>query len=156
MKNRYSLEIDAPPERVFAWLGNSERALRWVPNLIESEDLEVTPSRIGSTFRHVYQERGRRMEMRGTVTAYETDRHFACELTSDMFDLSVDYRLESMGRRTRLTQESETHFKSLPLRLIGALLTPLMKKASQRGLADSFGKLKRLAEAADEPPARTA
>jgi uncharacterized protein YndB with AHSA1/START domain len=153
MKNRYSLEIEAPPERVFAWLGNSERALRWVPNLVESEDLEITPSKVGSTFRHVYLERGRRMEMQGTVTAYEPHRRFACELRSNMFDLSVDYRLESLGHRTRLTQESETHFKGLPLRLIGALLTPLMKKAAQRGLADSFGKLKRLAEAADEPAA---
>jgi uncharacterized protein YndB with AHSA1/START domain len=155
MKHHYSLEIDAPAERVFAWLGDSERALRWVPNLVESEDLEITPSKIGSRFRHVYVERGRRMEMQGKVTAYEPPRRFACELQSEMFDLTVDYRLESLGNRTRLTQKSETRFNSLPMRLIGALLMPLMKKASLRGLEDSFGKLKRLSENAPDSTAST-
>ena len=119
MKNRYSLEIDAPPQRVFAWLGDSERALQWVPNLVESEDLAVTENKIGSTFRHVYLERGRRMEMQGAVIAYERDRRFACELRGEMFDLTVNYALEDLGGRTRLTQESETRFRGLPMKVLG-------------------------------------
>ena len=154
MKNRYSLEIDAPPQRVFAWLGDSERALQWVPNLVESEDLAVTENKIGSTFRHVYVERGRRMEMQGAVTAYERDRRFACELRGEMFDLTVNYALEDLGGRTRLTQESETRFRGLPMKILGVLLTPLMRRAARRNLDDTFLKLKRLAEDPVEPPAR--
>src|SRR5690606_2887321 len=62
MKNTFSIDIEAPPERVFAWLGDGERAKQWVPNLVENEDLTKTPNVVGSTFRHVYIERGKRME----------------------------------------------------------------------------------------------
>jgi uncharacterized protein YndB with AHSA1/START domain len=154
MRNIYSIEIQAPPERVFHWLNDSKRAMRWLPNLVEGEDLVRTATGVGTTFRHVYEERGRRMPMQGKVTAYESNRRLRSELSGDLFDLTVDYRLESVGNCTRLTQESQTRFKSMPMRILGAVLMPLMKKASVRALDESLGKLKLLAEDANEPPSR--
>jgi uncharacterized protein YndB with AHSA1/START domain len=147
MKTTYSLEIEAPPERVFEWLGHAQRALEWVPNLVESEDVDVTPSKIGSTFRHAYLERGRRMEMHGKVTGYEPNRRLTIEMQGEAFDLWVDYRAEDLGGRTRLTQESEVKFKSLAMRIVAALMRPLIAKAARQQQAESFAKLKRLAEA---------
>ena len=147
MKNIFSIEVDAPPERVFAWLGDGERAKQWVPNLVESDDLERTPNGVGSTFRHVYVERGRRMEMHGKVVAHEPPDRLAIALTGP-FDLYVEYQLDDLAGRTRLTQRSEVRFKNRAMALAALLMRPLMRKASSKQTEESFGKLKRLIESA--------
>lgn len=147
MKNIFSIEVDAPPERVFAWLGDGERAKQWVPNLVESDDLERTPDGVGSTFRHVYVERGRRMEMHGKVVAHEPPDRLAIALTGP-FDLYVEYQLDDLAGRTRLTQRSEVRFKNRAMALAALLMRPLMRKASSKQTEESFGKLKRLIESA--------
>ena len=125
--------------------------MEWMPTLVEAEDFEVTAGKVGSKFRHVYLENGRRMEMHGTVTAYEHPRHLASELRGDAFDLFVDYRLEDLGGRTRLTQEFEVLMKSTVMKVIGALMRPIMRKASRKQLETSFSRLKALAESPSEP-----
>ena len=152
MKTCYSVEIDAPPERVFYWLDNPHRVMQWLPNVVENENLVVTPNKVGSTFRQVYVENGRRIEMFGTVTAYEANRRLASEITGKQFDLSVDYRLEDLGGRTRLTQEAEPRFKGI-FKIVGLLLMPLVKKAYEKQQDDCFATLKRLAESGAEAPA---
>ncbi len=149
MKNNYSIEIEAPPERVFYWLDDAERVMKWVPNIVENEDLVVTEEKIGSTFRQVYLENGRRMEMHGEVTGYEANRRLTTEISGDVFDLLVDYHLEDLGGRTRLTQDSEVRFKGF-FKIIGPIMTPFVRKASLKQLEESFATLKTLSERSDE------
>ena len=153
MKNRYSIEVEAPPQRVFYWLDSNERIMKWLPNIVENEDLNITENRVGSTFRQVYVENGRRMEMHGVVTAYEPNRRLACDIKGDAFDLQVDYRLEDLGGRTKLTQDSEVRFKGL-FKIIGFLMAPLVKKASMKQLQETFANLKRLSETSDAKPGK--
>lgn len=150
MQTHYSIVINAEPQQVFYWLDDTEREMQWIPNLVENENLQVTENRIGSTFRQVYSEHGRHIKMRGVVTAYEPNRRLACELSGDSFDLLVDYRLEDLGGQTRLTQDTTIQFKGLFSRLGGILMAPFMKRATVKQLAESFGKLKDLAEAGDQ------
>jgi uncharacterized protein YndB with AHSA1/START domain len=152
MKNTYTIDIEAPPERVFYRITGG-RLMKWLPNIVESENLKVTESQIGSTFRQVYLERGRRMEMHGEITGYEPNRRLTCEIRGDAFELWVDYRLEDLGGRTRLTQDSTVIFKSTAMKVMGVLMKPFMKKASLKQADDSFAKLKQLAELGDELPA---
>ena len=147
MPNVYSIEINATPERVFYWLDDSQRILQWVPNIVENEDLEVTEDKVGSTFRQVYDENGKRMEMQGVVTAYTPNRQVACDICGDIFDLSVDYQLEDLGEKTRVTQTASVRFKGFIMKTIGPLLMLFAKKSSTKQLEDSFAKLKELAEA---------
>ena len=128
--------------------------MKWVPNVVENEDLEVTENKIGSTFRQVYLENGRRMEMSGTVTGYEANRRLTLEINGDAFDLFLDYRLEDLGGRTRLTQDSTVRFKGF-LKIIGPIMTPFVKKSSMKQLEDSFATLKGLAESGPEEEAAT-
>lgn len=146
MKNVYSIEIDAPPARVFALLHNAERAREWLPNLVENEDLVRTPDVVGSTFRHVYLERGRRMEMLGKIVGYEPPRRLTLTLTGPV-EILVDYVLDDLGGRTRLTQRSEMRFKNRLIKIVGALMQPLLKGAAAKQAESSFGELKRLVEA---------
>ena len=145
MKHQICIEINASPERVFPWIDDPERLRAWLPSLVENEILQETDNKIGSSFRQVYLERGRRMEMRGVVTAYEPNRRLACQIRGDAFDLNVDYRLDDLGGRTRLTQDSEVRMKGI-FKVIGVVMSPLMRKASTKQAEDSFLKLKTLAE----------
>lgn len=146
MNQSQYVDIDAAPERVFRWLDDSQRVMEWVEGVVENEDLEVVDGRVGSTFRQVYVENGRRMEFHGRVTAYERDRSLGVHLVGDLFDLQVDYSLDAQGGTTRLTQDSEVRFKGL-WKLLGVVMCKLAKKSGQRKLAEDFGRLKKLCEA---------
>jgi len=145
MQTTYSIVIDAEPSQVFYWLDDPERLKQWVPNLIENENLKVTEDKVGSTFRQVYDEHGRHMEMHGVVSAYETNRRLACEIEGDSFDLSLGYRLDDLGKQTRLTQDCTIRFKG-SFKIIAFLMGPFIKKSSKKQLEGCFAKLKALAE----------
>ena len=146
MHTVYSIIINAEPAQIFYWLDNAERVMQWVPNIVENEDIEVTENKIGSTFRQIYVEHGRRMEMRGVVTAYELNKHLACEISGQSFDLLVDYKLEDLAGQTRLTQDATIRFKGFFGKIIGILASPFIKKSSMKQLEASFAKLKALSE----------
>ena len=147
MNTSFTIDIDAPPATVFKWIHDSERNLQWLPNLVEAEVLHAEPGGVGSRFRHVYVENGRRMEMTGVVTVYEQDRYLACEIKGP-FELHVDYQLENVdGGRTRVTQHSAVQFNGAMMKLIGMLMRPMMRKMAAKNSQDSFGKLKQLVEA---------
>lgn len=149
MQTSYSIEINAAPEQVFHWFETPERTLQWVPNLVENETLNETEGKVGTTFRHVYLENGRRMEMQGTVTAWAPGRRLTSELHGQAFDLHVDYRFEDLGGRTRLTQVSDIRMKGV-LKLVMMIMSPFMKKAAQAQYGKALGKLKELAERSKE------
>ena len=128
MKNTDSIQIDAPRARVFTLINDPESLKQWIPNLIENDIIVNTEAGVGSKFRQVYLENGRRMEMEGVVTAYEQDRHLACHIRGKPFDLLVEYQLEDISGGTRLTQDSEVIFKSLPMQVMGFFMKPMMKK----------------------------
>ena len=68
MKTIMTTLIEAPAATVFLWLEDNERLLKWVPNLVEDEALLETPEKVGSKFRQVFLEKGKRMEMTGEIT----------------------------------------------------------------------------------------
>ena len=139
------IEIDAAPEKVFYWLEDSQRVMRWMPKVKVSEDLEVTPERVGSTFRQVYEENGRPMEFQGRVTAFEENRRIGVHLQGQFFDLDTVYTLEDLGGRTRLSQEADVTYKGL-FKWMAPLLNLISKKSSQRELEEGFERLRGLSE----------
>ncbi|MDP7015393.1 MAG: SRPBCC family protein [Pirellulaceae bacterium] len=145
MKTTFTIDIDAPPSKVFYWLTDSDRLLEWVPNLIEHEEIENLDGVVGSTDRHVYLENDRRTEMEGVVVAYEQDERVATELRSKGFMLFLDYRLEDLGGSTRLTQDCDVVFRGF-FKIIGICMGRLVKKGAEQKLAESFGVLKQKIE----------
>ncbi len=145
MKTTYSIDLNVAPEKVFHWLDDPKRVMQWVCNVEENENLHETEDKVGTKFRQIYVENGRRMEFHGTVTAYEENKRLAIEMQSKGFDLDVDYRLEKIAVGTRLTQNSQVHFKGL-MKFIMPLFAPFMKKSGEKQLNEDFNKLKTLCE----------
>ncbi len=139
------VEINAKADKVFHWISDPGRLLKWIPNLIENEQLINTENKIGSTFRQVFLENGRRMEMTGEVIAFEQDKTIGCAITGDMFDLEVYYFLEDFGERTKVVQTSKVKMKGF-FKVIGFLIGPFMKKGASKKTAKFFLVLKKLVE----------
>lgn len=147
MKTSKTTIIDAPANIVFLWLEDNARLKQWVPNLIEDEPIIETPNKIGSTFRQVFLERGKTMEMTGEITAYSESERMRVFMTGDMFNLDVDYILKALSpTQTEVTQDTEIKMKGA-----AKLFTPLMflmsKLSKNDPQAESHAKFKELAEA---------
>lgn len=84
--------------------------------------------------------------MLGKIVGYEPPRRLTLTLTGPV-EILVDYVLDDLGGRTRLTQRSEMRFKNRLIKIVGALMQPLLKGAAAKQAESSFGKLKRLVEA---------
>ena len=142
MEYEATAEIDAPRERVFAWLRDSERLKQWIPNLVEDEVVaDVRGGGVGTRFRQVYIENDRRMEMTGEVVAFEPNRRLACDISGAMFDLHVDYRLERIARGTKITQNARLKFRNPVFRIIAAIAGKAMRRKSAEQAQAQFAKL---------------
>jgi len=145
MKLTYTIDINSTPEIVFSWLGTPERAMMWQTSVSKTEILHETPNMIGTTFREVVEENGRRVEMNGVVTDYRKDQVLAMHLDSKYNNVDVEYRLEEIGGRTRLTMISNIRLRSF-LRVLSIILWPAFKKKLLGQLNREYASLKELCE----------
>jgi len=112
MKTTTDVEISRPLSEVFRY--TLENVADWSITVVEDEVIEETPEHVGTTFRIVTEDRGRRMEMNGEVTRYELDRLSEIHLTSTAFDIDALYEFEDLGGgRTRVTESAEVHPKGI-------------------------------------------
>jgi len=147
MKTSKTTLIDAPAATVFLWLEDNDRLRQWVPNLIEDEPLVETTEKVGSKFRQVFLENGRRMEMVGEITEFVENERLRVDITGKMFDLDADYVLVALSAtRTELTQNTEIKLKGL-MRLFAPIMFLMSKFSSSDPQADAHEKLKAMAEA---------
>ena len=145
MKLTYTIDINSTPENVFSWLGTPERAMKWQSNISRTEILHETPNLIGTTFREIVEENGRCVEMRGVVTDYRENQALAMHLGGKYNNIDVEYRLEEIEGRTRLTMISHIRFKSF-LKILSIILWPALKKKLLGQLDREYATLKRLCE----------
>jgi hypothetical protein len=150
MHTRGSIEIRRPIDEVFR-LTNDDVAA-WSIIVVENEVLEEKPDGVGSTFRTVTEENGRRMEFRGVVTRYDPPHASSIHMTGDMFDLDVEYTFEDLDGRTRVTQTSDVHGKGF-FNLMLLLFGWLMKKSSCKALEKELASLKTYCEQQPAPSA---
>ncbi len=146
MKQVHSTEFAAPPAAVFHWLDDPQRVMQWIEGVVENENIDETEEKVGTTFRQVFEENGKRMNFSGVVTAWEQDRRMAIAMEGDFFDMQVDYELEPTQSGTRMTQTTTFQFKGL-WKVLGLLMLPLMKKSGTKKLLADWERLRVLCEA---------
>ncbi len=126
MKQSLSVDIPRPREAVFPTV--LDNLSEWSEACAEDEVLEkVGDGEAGTTFRVVTEERGRRMEFQGVVTAHEPPRHSAVSLTGPAFDIDVAYDFDELEGGTRVTQTSEVKPKGF-FKVLFFLMKPLIKR----------------------------
>ena len=147
MKTSKTTIIDAPAKIVFLWLEDDERLRQWIPSLIEDEPLIETPEKVGSTFRQVFLENGKEMEMTGEITAYAENERIRVFMSGKMFDLDVDYVLRALTpEQTEVTQDTVIKMKGF-LKLMAPIMWLASKLSKKNPQAEAHAMLKEFAEA---------
>lgn len=142
----HSVDINAPADKVFYWMDDSQRLMQWMDGVVENEDLEVTPDKVGSTFRQVYDENGKQMEGHGKVTEYKENKRLRVAIDYGMFELDVLYLLDENHGITTVTQTSDTKFKGFFMKIFGWVMCKFMQGKATECLDKSFAKLKEFSE----------
>jgi len=152
MKTSKTTIINATANIVFLWLEDNDRLKQWVPNLVEDEPIIETPEKTGSTFRQVFLERGKKMEMTGEITDYAENERMRVVMTGDMFNLDVDYILKALApTQTEVTQDTEIKMKGAA-KLFAPLVFLMSKFSISDPQAEAHNRLKEMAEAEYERP----
>lgn len=143
MQNEGSVEIDRPIYEVFRL--TNEDVAEWSIVVVEDVLLDEANKGVGTRFRCVTEDHGKRMEFQGVVTAWDPPYASAVKLTGDMFDIEAAYAFEDLGNRTRVTQFSTVTGKGF-MRLFFLLCGWIMKKSSGDALAKELNSLKKYCE----------
>lgn len=144
MRTELSVEIERPIEEVFAKALDDVAA--WSIIVVEDELIEETPEIVGSTFRTITEENGRRMEFIGMVMEHEPPHRSRVELTNKAFNLDVTYLFEPTSSGTRVTQYSEAKPNGLVMKLMFGVMAPFMRKSSCDAQSKELNSLKAFCE----------
>jgi uncharacterized protein YndB with AHSA1/START domain len=142
-RNQHSVEIDRPPADVFPYLVESDKRLRWMGALRESEQLTPGRPELGARFGDVFEERGQRIEVEAEVVLWEPPSRLELDLRGGMFRATGLHELEDLGGRTRLTTTIDTEYTSRMIRMMAGVVT----RHAQTRLEADMARLKGLAEA---------
>lgn len=137
----HTLEVDAPPEDVFAVLADVTRTPEWLDRCTEVEVLTPGEPTIGQKLRYHYRSGRQSGVMDGAVAAYVPNRHLALAYTDWMMDVAVSFRAEPADGRTRLT-----HAINIKPKGVGRVFTPLIAKQLPDQTKRAMTKLKGLVE----------
>ncbi len=146
MENISSIEIDRPIEQVFEF--TLDHTPEWSLVVVENEVLTETPDGVGSTFRVLTEDRGRKMEFQGVVTHHQPPTASSVNMVGKQFDIFAEYTFEDLGGRTRVCQRSVVTPKGF-MKLVFMLLGWMMKKSSCDAAEKELANLKALLEKQD-------
>jgi uncharacterized protein YndB with AHSA1/START domain len=134
-----TIEIERPPEDVFAYLTDAEKLPRWQKSLLEarangpfSEGTRIVEKR--SLF-------GREAESELEVTALEPERRLTLRTISGPVELEIDHQLEPNGDGTKLQVTAQGKPKGM-FKLAG----PAVETGARKELKRDFERLKALLE----------
>lgn len=138
MTYEHELEIERPPDDVYAFLSDPENLPLWQSGVLEVRRESDT------RFREVRTFVGRRIESILEVTAAEPGREFSLRSASGPVRFSVQHLLEPAGEgRTRLRVVGEAEGAGGLFKLGGRLLP----RAAEGRVHEDFASLKALLEA---------
>ena len=143
MRNEASVEIDSPIVDVFRL--TNEHLAEWSIVVVEDEVIDEKPEGVGTTFRTVAEDHGKRMEFQGVVTRHDPPHVSAVRLTGDMFDIETEYTFEDLSGRTRVTQTADVTGKGF-FKWFMLLFGWMMNKSNCKAGENELNSLKTFCE----------
>ncbi len=141
VKARASILIDRPPEVVFDFIAVdfARNYRRWSPEVQHLELLTPGPLRVGSRARQVRVDRGRRSDSIFEVVAWEPPDLVGFAERSGVF--LIEYRLDPVAGRTRLSFRFELTRLELPMRPFMKLIGLAVQDGAERTVHNIKGLL---------------
>jgi uncharacterized protein YndB with AHSA1/START domain len=140
-----AIDIAVPPQKVWPFLVEPEKILKWC---ITYQKFEYTGDKrpgAGATFYLEEKAGGPLMKLNFTATEWEENARFACKMTSGNFLKGYEQQmtLKAIPSGTRFTFAEQI---KMPYGPIGSIIGFLGKSSSQAHLKEMMAKLKSLAE----------
>ena len=147
MKIQCKAEISLPPERVFPWIAEPEKAMQWQKNVKGGKIIKGNPEIVGTTFEEMIEEDGKSLTMNGTITQYVKNKIIGFHLVSKIHEVDVCYILDEIENATKLSIEADVHWK-FPMNIISIFISKKMAKGISAQLLNEVQDLKKLCEGA--------
>jgi uncharacterized protein YndB with AHSA1/START domain len=143
-----TIDIDRPPEDVFAYMTDTAKLSSWQQSTVEVLRDREGPLTEGERFREVHAALGRRLQSTVEVAKYDPPRAFALRILDGPLPLDGSWTLEATNGSTRLHFVGQGALRG-PMRLLDGL--------AARSLSKQFlgyhGRLKAAVEEQPSPPA---
>ena len=97
-----SIEIQAPPEKVFAFLTDPKHVKSWQPDVVEARPLPPGGLQVGAHVGTTVQEYGRRFDVDLLVAAVTRNERIAYRMEAPTVSAHVEYRLVRWGSYIRV------------------------------------------------------
>ena len=136
-----TVEIERPPEVVFAFLSDLENDPRWRREWVDAERTSDSPIGVGTATSLFAKVLGRRTEAVYAVTEYDPGRAVTWMTVRGPLPLTFRRSVEAAGDGTRVTMGYAGDFRGL----LG-LLRPLIVPIGKRALRGDLPTLKQLLE----------
>ena len=146
MKIQRSIEIAAPPDKIWPFLIEPEKILKWFTLLQKFEYTSKQRSGVGTRFYYEEKSGGRLMKLNYAVTEWVENKRLAFSLTSGSLkrdDQIWSIEATSLGSRFTLTEDVEMPWGIMG-KIIGALFAGRM---IAKNLEEILANLKKQAEA---------
>ena len=135
MQSTASVTIDREIDDVFQLTQN---VAQWSNIVVEDEVVEdKNDGGVGTRFRTVTEDHGRRMDFDGEITCHEPPHRHAIKMTGNSFDIEAEYTFDDLAGQTRVTQTSSVKGRGVFgvfLLLFGWLMTKGSCDALQKEL----------------------
>lgn len=146
MKLQGTIEIAAPPKKIWPFLVEPDKILKWC---ITYQKFEYTGNKrpgMGATFYLEEKAGGPLLKANFAITEWVENQKLACKMTSGNFIKAYEQKmtLEVIPSGSKFTFAEDV---KLPYGPIGSLIGFMGKSGSQAHLKEMMGKLKGLAEA---------
>ncbi|HLJ02224.1 MAG TPA: SRPBCC family protein [Solirubrobacteraceae bacterium] len=131
---RASIDVQQPPEEIFAYLSDFSTTREWDPSVVEAERLNGEAVGEGTEFRLVAEFLGRKNELTYRIVEYDPP-HAVTFLGENATVISRDrITFEPAAAATRVTYDADLALKG-PLRLADPLLALAFNRVGDRALA---------------------
>ncbi len=140
------MTISAPPEEVFAWIADPERARQWQPDVAGGHITHREPGMVGTRFVEVLAGSRGRVEMHGQITAFEPGRTMAVHLEGAGMSVVARYDVRPHPAGAEVVADQK-----LSLGGLARLLEPLARRRIAARARADLQRLKSLCEQRTPP-----
>ena len=134
-----TFSIPRPPEEVFAYLADLERAPEWVPDLVsvtrEGAGAETLELSVGTRFREVVRIGGKEMEGALEISEYDPPRCLAHAGQGGPSRFEARFLLEPEGEGTRVIHEYSVEIGGF-MRMMAPVIKSWLQHTTERSVAN--------------------
>lgn len=136
-----SIDINAPAEKVFAFIADVQRQPEWIGAVAGVSNVSSTPPGLGTTFDLSLALMGKTAEARQEVTRFEPNTAYAQKTTSGQIPTEITITMTENGGVTTVHNVTEADISSL-----GRLAGPLVARTIRRQLETDLHTLRDILE----------